>query len=77
MDEAKRFLQLTLIKHIHSSPLKLEIMERWEKDAFLSFADASAKIKNCREIWVDEHDDEVYVDLGDGHLTWKSYNLIL
>ena len=28
-DEAKRFLQLTLIKNIQSSPLKLEIMERW------------------------------------------------
>ena len=29
--EARRFLQLTLIKNIQSSPLKLEIMEQWEK----------------------------------------------
>ena len=43
-DEAKRFLQLTLIKNIQSSPLKLTILERWEKEAFFSFADAAGKL---------------------------------
>ena len=77
-DEAKRFLQLTLIKQIQSSPLKLEILQRWEKDAFLSFEQAEKKLAECREICLD-HDDEsnIYIDLGAGNLRWTSFNLIL
>ena len=54
-------------------------MERWEKEAFYSFTDAQNKLRNCREIWMDRDDIEAvwYIDIGDGQLTWTSYNLIL
>ena len=38
--EAKRFLEITLIKQIQSSPLKIEILERWERYAFRIFEGA-------------------------------------
>ena len=77
-DEAKIFLQLTLVQNIQTSPCKLQILERWEKDAFQSFADAYPNISECRELWVGEDNNgEKYVDLCDGRLTWTSYNLIL
>ena len=77
-DEAKRFLQLTLIKNIQTSPCKLQILERWEKDAFQSFSNAYQKISECKELWLrEDKNGEKYVDLCDGHLTWTSYNLIL
>ena len=34
--EAERYLDLTLIKQIQASPLKMEIIERWEREAKLS-----------------------------------------
>ena len=49
VDEAKIFLQLTLVKNIQTSPCKLQILERWEKEAFQSFSDAYPNISNCRE----------------------------
>ena len=76
--EMRYSLQLTLIKQIQSSPLKLEILHRWEKDAFLNFEQAEEKLSQCREISVD-HDDasNLYIDLGVGNLRWTSFNLIL
>ena len=54
-------------------------MERWEKDAFISFAEAKGKLRDCREVWMDYCDEDRlwYIDICDGHLTWTSYNLIL
>ena len=56
-------------------------MERWEKIAYRSFENAQEKLKGCRELWIDcnkEKDGLIwYVDIGDGNLTWTSYNLIL
>ena len=50
MNEAERFLMLTLIKKIQSSPMKIDIMERWERDAFRSFEGAQEKLRKCREV---------------------------
>ena len=36
-EEAERFIELCTIQRIQSSPLKLEILERWERGAFVSF----------------------------------------
>ena len=68
-----------MIKNIQSSPMKLEILECWEKEAFVNFRDARDKLVHCREVWLDYEDQEQiwYVDIGQGHLTWTSYNLIL
>ena len=78
VDEAKRFLQLTLIKNIQTSPCNLHILERWEKDAFQSFSNAYPKLSECREVWLGEDKNgDKYVDLCDDRLTWTSYNLIL
>ena len=57
-DEAKRFLQLTLIKNIQSSPLKLTILEIWEKEAFFSFTDATGKLRDCPKVWTDYDDHD-------------------
>ena len=68
-----------MIQNIQTSPLKLTILERWEKETFFSFADATGKLRDCSEVWIDYDDDEHlwYIDLGNGSLTWTSYNLIL
>ena len=49
-NEAERFFELTLIKKIQSSPMKIEIMERWERDAFRSFEGAQEKLRKCKEV---------------------------
>ena len=78
-NEAERFLDLTLIKQIQSSPLKIEIMERREKDAYINFENAPEKLKNCGELRIDQNEEKDgplwYVDIEDGNLTWTSYNL--
>ena len=68
-----------MIQNIQTSPLKLTILERWDKEAFFSFADATGKLRDCSEVWIDYDDDEHlwYIDIGNGSLTWTSYNLIL
>ena len=38
--EAERYFDLTLIKQIEACPLKIQIMERWERDAFRCFENA-------------------------------------
>ena len=79
--EAEKYLEITLIKQIAASPLKLQILERWERSAFRSFENAQSKLKNCKELWIncnEENDLPVwYVDIGEGNLTWTSYSLIL
>ena len=78
---AERFLELCTIQRIQSSPLKLDILERWEKEAFLSFHDAREKLIKNRDVWIDcnpEKEGEVwYVDIGHGRLSWYTYSLIL
>ena len=80
-EEAERFLELCTIRRIQSSPLKLDILERWEKEAFLSFHDAREKLIKNRDVWIDcnpEKEGEVwYVDIGHGRLSWYTYSLIL
>ena len=56
-------------------------MERWERFAYRSFENTQEKLKSCRELWIDHNEEKYgplwYVDIGDGNLTWTSYNLIL
>ena len=56
-------------------------MERLEHNAYMSFEGAQEKLKDCGEVWLDGNEEEDgllwYVDIGDGNLTWTSYNLIL
>ena len=79
--EAEKYLEITLIKQIQATPLKLQILERWEISTFRSFENAQSKLKNFKELWIDcneENDQPVwYVDIGEGNLTWSSYSLIL
>ena len=78
--EDEKYFDLTLIKQIESFSLKIQIMERWERDAFQNFENAQEKLKGCRELWINcnnEKDGPIwYVDIGDGNLTWTSYNFI-
>lgn len=79
--QAEKYISLTLIKEIQASPCKLQIMECWEKKAFRDLRNAEEKLRKCREIWVDCNEEKEgvvwYVDLGEGNLTWTTYNLIL
>ena len=56
-------------------------MERWERDVYRSFEGDQEKLKDCGEVWLDHNEEEDdplwYVDIGDGNITWTSYNLIL
>ena len=56
--EAQRYFDLTLIKQIEASPLKIQIMERWKRDAFRNFENAQEKLKACRELWIDCNEEK-------------------
>ena len=48
--EAEKYLEITLIKKIASSPLKLQILEIWERSTFRSFENDQSKLRNCKEL---------------------------
>ena len=48
--EAEKYLEITLIKKIASSPLKLHILEIWERSTFRSFENDQSKLRNCKEL---------------------------
>ena len=79
--EANKYLALSLFQQINSSLMKIQILERLEKQAFKGLENAMYQLKQLNHVWIDiAHTDGrelFYVDLGPGFLTWNSYNLIL
>ena len=61
--------------------MKIQILERLEKQAFKGLENAMYQLQQLNHVWIDiAHTDGrelFYVDLGPGFLTWNSYNLIL
>jgi hypothetical protein len=78
-ENAKRYMSATLISQIISSPLRIEILEKWEKGAFLGHDRAHDKLSRGRfDVCIDY--DEFYMcycDIGSGTITDESYQLFL
>ena len=79
--EADKYLALSLIQQVNSSPLKIQILEIWEKEAFKRLENALHQLQQLNHVWIDttytDGRELYYVDIGPGFLTWNSYNLIL
>ena len=63
------------------SPLKIQILERWEKQAYKGLENAMHQLQQVNHVWVDtgyiDGQELYYVDIGLEFLTWNSYNLIV
>ena len=74
-------MELSLIQQLNASPMKIQILERWEKEAFKSLENSLHQLQQLNHVWIDtsyiDGRELFYVDLGPGFLTWNSYNLIL
>ena len=79
--EADKYLALSLIQKVNASPLKIQILGRWEKQGFKGLENAPRQLKQLNHVWIDtayiDGRELYYVDIGLGFLTWNSYNLIL
>ena len=79
--EADKFLSISLIKQIQEPPWKSRSLENGKNKHFFSLRQARKKLIDHMDFWLDavqEKWKEIwYVDLGQGYLTWTSYNLIL
>ena len=79
--EADKYLALSLIQQVNASPLKIQILERWKKQAFKGLENAMHQLQQLNHVWVDtaytDGRELYHVDIGLGLLTWNSYNLIL
>ena len=80
-NEADKYLEISLIQQINASPMKIQILERWEKEAFKGLENSMHQLQKLNHVWIDTTYtygiEFFYVDLGPGFLTWNSYNLIL
>ena len=79
--EADKYLELSLIQQVNASPLKIQFLERWEKQAFKGLENSLHQLQQLNHVWIDAaytaRQELSYVDIGPGFLTWNSYNLIL
>jgi hypothetical protein len=77
----ERQIAITLIKEKFNSPLKIEILEKWEKNVFHGLDNSYQNLKMIEYVWLDTTNEEgqelFYVDIFLGYLTWTSYHLIL
>ena len=51
--EADKYLALSLIQQVNASPLKIQILERWEKQAFKGLENAMHQLQQLNHVWVD------------------------
>ena len=74
-------MELSLIQQLNASPMKIQILERWEKEAFKRLENSLHQLQQLNHVWIDtaykDGRELFYVDLGPGFLTWNSYNIIL
>lgn len=70
-----------MVQQVNASPLKIQILERWEKQAFKGLENALHQLRRPNHALIDTAftggRDLFYVDIGPAFLTWNSYNLIL
>ena len=51
--EANKYLALSLIQQVNASPLKIQILERWEKQAYKGLENAMRQLLQLNHVWVD------------------------
>ena len=51
--EADKYLALCLIQQVNASPLKIKILERWEKQAFKGLENSMHQLQQLNHVWVD------------------------
>ena len=51
--EADKYLTFSLIQEVNASPLKIQILERWEKQAFKGLENAMHQLQQLHHVWVD------------------------
>ena len=66
--EADKYLSLSLIQQVNASPIKIQILERWEKQAFKGLENAMHQLQQLNHVWVDtaytDGQELYYVDIG-------------
>ena len=71
--EVDKYLTLSLIQQVNASPLKIQILERWEKQAYKGLENAMHQLQQLNHLWVDtaytDGRELYYVDIGLGFLT--------
>ena len=79
--EADKYQALSLLQQVNASRLKIQILERWEKQAFKGLENALHQLQQLNHVWIDttytDGRELYYVDICPRFLTWNSYNLIL
>ena len=78
-ERAKEQLSASLIEEIKDSPIKIQILDKWEQKAFTGLINASKMIWGCVKQFSVDYDDEDmhYFDIGFGPVCWKHYSLLL
>jgi len=72
-------LLATLIEEIKESPMKIQILEKWEKNALTCLKNDSKEIWGCvikLSIYYDKY-NICYCDIGSGPMCWEHYSLLL
>jgi hypothetical protein len=72
-------LSKTLIEEIKESPLKFQVLDKWEKKALFGLTRTKEKLSQNRfEVTIDFDEDNLcYCDIGVGILIGEAYSLIL
>jgi hypothetical protein len=78
-EKAEEQLSTTLIEEIKDSPMKIQILEKWEHEVFAGLRNASKMIWGCvRQFSIDYDDEDMcYCDIGSGPICWENYSLLL
>ena len=51
--EVDKYLSLSLIQQVNASPFKIQILERWEKQAHKGLGNAMHQLQQLNHVWVD------------------------
>ena len=46
-------MELYLIQQLNASPMKIQILERWEKEAFKSLENSLHQLQQLNHVWID------------------------
>ena len=79
----EKYMDATLIKAIKESPLKILILEKWERKAYHGQTDALCQLRSHHQkhflnsSFEDHPSELLYVYIDSGIMFWDTYQLIL